>query len=76
MPFKFFKVNPKYKYLVIFSLLEKAGNLRFTAVGTNTFSAYNEWYVSWLDGCRTSYDGTCKGIKGRIVRPNIECTNG
>jgi len=54
----------------------EAGNLRFTAVGTNTFSAYNEWYVSWLDGCRTSYDGTCKGIKGRIVRPNIECTNG
>jgi len=54
----------------------ETGNLRFTTVGTNTFSAYNEWYVGWEDTCRNSFDPKCKGIKGRIVRPNIECTNG
>ena len=36
----------------VHSRLLQTGSLRFTTVGTNTFSAYNEWYVSWEDSCR------------------------
>ena len=54
----------------------ETGALRFTSVGTNAFSAYNEWWVSWEDGCRNTYTEACRGVKARVVRPNIECTNG
>ena len=74
----------------------ETGALRFTSVGTNAFSAYNEWWVSWegacrsvsssllyitiiiiiIDHCRNTYTEACRGVKARVVRPNIECTNG
>merc|ERR1712029_774922 len=54
----------------------ETGLLKFSSVGTNQFSAYNEWYVSWSESCRSNFDPTCTPIKGKIVRPNIECTNG
>ena len=54
------------------------GHLRITNVGTNDFSAYNEWFVSWEETheCQQSYQQNCPGIKGRVIRPNIEYTNG
>jgi len=45
----------------------EGGDLIFTALGEITFDAYKEWFVSW---------GPDSKIKGKIVRPNIECTNG
>ena len=54
----------------------ETGALRFTSVGTNAFSAYNEWWVSWEGACRNTYTESCRGVKARVVRPNIECTNG
>ena len=54
----------------------EAGALRFTSVGTNQFSAYNEWWVSWEGDCRNTYSNNCRGVKARVVRPNVECTNG
>ena len=54
----------------------ETGALRFTSVGTNAFSAYNEWWVSWEGDCRNTYSNNCRGVKARVVRPNVECTNG
>jgi len=45
----------------------EGGDLIFTGAGEIAFDAYKEWYVSW---------GPAAKIKGKIVRPNIECTNG
>jgi len=42
----------------------EAGKLIFTGVGEVEFNAYKEWYVSW------------QGVKAKIIRPNIEVTNG
>jgi len=54
----------------------EGGELRFSSVGTNPFSAYNEWYVSWSENCRADFGQNCQPVKGKIIRPNIECTNG
>jgi len=55
----------------------ESGELRFTVVSSTEFSAYNEWYVSWSESCRgQNFGQNCQPVKGRIVRPNIECTNG
>merc|ERR1712062_667305 len=55
----------------------ESGELRFTVVSSTEFSAYNEWYVSWGESCRgQNFGQNCQPVKGRIVRPNIECTNG
>ena len=54
----------------------QGGELRFSSVGTNPFSAYNEWYVSWSENCRADFGQKCQPVKGKIIRPNIECTNG
>ena len=40
------------------------------------FTAYNDYYISWEESCRRSFDPKCSPVKGKIVRPNIECTNG
>jgi hypothetical protein len=45
----------------------EGGDLIFTGAGEIAFDAYKEWFVSW---------GPASKIKGKIVRPNIECTNG
>jgi len=45
----------------------EGGDLIFTGAGEIAFDAYKEWFVSW---------GPAGKIKGKIVRPNIECTNG
>lgn len=54
----------------------EGGELRITSVGSNQFSAYDEWYVSWDENCKANFGQNCQAIKGKIVRPNIECTNG
>ncbi|XP_023335433.1 fasciclin-1 [Eurytemora carolleeae] len=42
----------------------EGGELTITGVGEFQFNAYKDWYVSW------------DKIKGKVVRPNIECING
>ena len=45
----------------------QGGQLIFTGAGEISFDAYKDWFVSWGPGAK---------IKGKVVRPNIECTNG
>lgn len=45
----------------------EGGQLIFTGAGEISFDAYKEWFISWGPGAK---------IKGKVVRPNIECTNG
>ena len=40
------------------------GQLMFSKQGEFEFNAYKEWFVKWRE------------VQGRVVRPNIECTNG
>jgi hypothetical protein len=47
--------------------LVQTGELVFTGAGEIEFDAYKDWFVSWGPGNK---------IQGRVVRPNIECTNG
>ena len=54
----------------------ETGSLKFTRLEKNEFSAYNEYYIRWLEPCRNSYEANCNGVGGRVIRPNIECTNG
>jgi len=55
----------------------EGGELRFSAVNIDEqFTAYNDYYISWEESCRRSFDPKCSPVKGKIVRPNIECTNG
>ena len=54
----------------------EGGALKFTRLEKNEFSAYNEYYIRWLEPCSQSYDPKCTGVLGKVIRPNIECTNG
>merc|ERR1712088_250295 len=54
----------------------EGGSLKFTRLEKNEFSAYNEYYIRWLEPCRNSLEPNCNGVGGRVIRPNIECTNG
>jgi len=45
----------------------EGGELIFTGAGEIQFDAYKEWFVSL---------GPSGDIQGKVVRPNIQCTNG